>query len=153
MLTTSVMVAADAAQDFARFGWTVAATAEGLSLITDEHVAGVELTGDLAVGVRRFLRANDLSGPVIEVPGPHRREIHLVTGSSRAEMAIAALRAAGAIVHTGGARIPLPPEFVSVGDRAWGIAPGEARWVPPVVALGAAVRSAARRARLLGAAR
>ncbi|WP_232541358.1 hypothetical protein [Nocardia bovistercoris] len=153
MLSTSVTAATEvAAVDYARFGWTVAATADGLRLITDDQVAGIELTGALAAGVRRFLRANNLSGPVIEVPGPLRREIHLVTGIGRAGMAVAALRAAGAVVHMDGAGIPLPQDAPGGGDPAWGIAPGEARWMPPLVAVGAAVRAAARRARLLGVA-
>lgn len=153
MLSTSVTVANQvAARDYARFGWTVAATADGLCLITDDQVAGIELTGALAAGVRRFLRANNLSGPVIEVPGSNRREIHLVTGVGRAAMAVAALRAAGAVVHVDGARIPLPPDAPDAGELAWGIAPAEARWMPPLVAVAAAVRAAGRRARLLAAA-
>ncbi|MET7767550.1 hypothetical protein [Nocardia sp. NPDC005366] len=150
MFPTSVTVASqDAAQDYTRFGWTVAATANGACLITDDQVAGIELTGQLAANVRRFLRANNLSGPVIEIPGAQRREIHLVTGLNRVEMAIEALREAGAIVYSDGAGIPLPPSTLSTGALAWGIAPSEARWMPPLVAVAAAVRSAARRARFV----
>jgi hypothetical protein len=141
---TSVKAAtlAASAQDYIQRGWTVAETANGICLITDEDVSGIEVTGELAVAVRRFLRANDLTGPVIEIPGAERREIHLVTGVAKATMAIEALRKAGAVVHTDGAGIPLPPTQLSAGDACWGVAPHEARWIPPVVALGAAVRSA-----------
>lgn len=129
----------DAGQDYP--GWTVTETANGVCLITDQRIQAVELTGALAAGVRRFLRANNLSGPVIEIPGAERREIHLVVGAARAAMAIEALRGAGAIVHVDGASIPLPPTRLSTGSACWGISPGESRWVPPVVALAAAVRA------------
>ncbi|CAM4256336.1 hypothetical protein NONI108955_17205 [Nocardia ninae] len=134
----------DAAQDYRRHGWTVAETANGLSLITDEHVAAVELTGAMAAGVRRFLRANNLSGPVIEIPGTQRREIHLVRGATKAAMAIEALHHAGATVHTNGTSIPLPPTRLAHGAASWSISPTEARWVPPIVAIAAAVRATTR---------
>ncbi|MFF0489265.1 hypothetical protein ACWDSJ_04505 [Nocardia sp. NPDC003482] len=142
---TSVPAAtmAAAAQDYIQRGWTVAETANGICLITDENVAGIEVTGELAATVRRFLRANNLSGPVIEVPGAERREIHLVTGTAKAAMAIEALREAGITVYTDGDGIPLPPTQLSAGSACWGVAPSEARWVPPVVAVAAAVRAAA----------
>ncbi|APE37915.1 hypothetical protein BOX37_00890 [Nocardia mangyaensis] len=134
-----------AAQEYAALGWTVAETANGLCLITDEDLSAIEVTGDMAAAVRRFLRANNLSGPVIEIPGQERREIHLVTGVRKATMAIEAMREAGVIVHTDGASIPLPPTLLAAGSAAWSVAPTEARWIPPVVALGAAVRAAAAR--------
>ncbi|MGQ4598746.1 hypothetical protein [Nocardia sp. R6R-6] len=139
-----------AAQDYSQRGWTVAETANGLSLITDDDLSGIEVTGELAGEVRRFLRANNLSGPVIEIPGAQRREIHLVTGIRKAAMALQALRAAGATVYSDGAGIPLPPTQLSAGSAHWGVAPAEARWVPPVVAVAAAVRAAgtSRRAKL-----
>ncbi|RJO77110.1 hypothetical protein D5S18_13160 [Nocardia panacis] len=139
-----------AAQDYTERGWTVAETANGLCLITDAEISGIEVRGELAADVRRFLEANDLAGPVIVIPGVERREIHLVTAVAKAEMAIEGLKAAGAVVYTDGAGIPLPPTQLSAGSASWSIAPAEARWVPPVVALGAAVRSAStrRRARL-----
>ncbi|WP_433207813.1 hypothetical protein ACQP1G_22705 [Nocardia sp. CA-107356] len=132
----------DTVQDCRRRGWTVAETANGVCLITDEQISAIELTGALAATVRRFLRANNLSGPVIEIPGAERHEIHLVVGAAKAAMAIRALRDVGAIVHTGGASIPLPPTRLSAGSACWGISPAEARWVPPVVAIAAAVRAA-----------
>ncbi|MBF6298358.1 hypothetical protein IU459_12500 [Nocardia amamiensis] len=139
-----------AAQDYNQRGWTVAETANGLSLITDDDLSGIEVTGELADEVRRFLRANNLSGPVIEIPGAERREIHLVTGVRKAAMALQALREAGATVYSDGAGIPLPPTQLSAGSACWGVAPAEARWVPPVVAVAAAVRAARapRRAKL-----
>ncbi|MFI9511436.1 hypothetical protein [Nocardia sp. NPDC052566] len=136
-----------AAQDYSERGWTVAETANGLCLITDEELAGIEISGELAAEVRRFLRANNLTGPVIELPGAERREIHLVTGLRKAEMALAALKDAGVTVYTDGAGIPLPPTQLMAGSACWGVAPGEARWVPPVVAIGAAVRAARARKR------
>lgn len=131
-----------AAQDYIQRGWTVAETANGICLITDEDVSGIEVAGELAGDVRRFLRANNLSGPVIEIPGEERREIHLVTGLRKAAMALEALREAGCVVYTDGAGIALPPTQVSAAGAAqWRVAPHEARWLPPVVALGAAVRA------------
>lgn len=130
----------DTVQDCRRRAWTVAETTNGVCMITDEQISAVELTLALAATVRRYLRANNLSGPVIEIPGPHRREIHLVVGAATA-VAIAALRAVGAIVHTDGASIPLPPTRLSAGSACWGISPSEARWVPPMVAIAAAVRA------------
>jgi len=136
-----------AAQDYIQRGWTVAETANGLCLITDDEISAIEISGELAGEVRRFMRANNLSGPVIEVPGTERREIHLVTGLRKAAMALDALREAGAIVYTDGAGVPLPPSKLSAGSTSWGVAPHEARWVPPVVAVAAAVRSASSRRR------
>lgn len=137
-----------AAQDYTARGWTIAETANGICLITDEDVAGVEVSGKLAGDVRRFLRANNLSGPVIEIPGTERREIHLVTGLRKAAMAIEALREAGATVYTDGDGIALPPTHISAaGSAQWSVSPQEARWLPPVVAVAAAVRSAQSRRR------
>ncbi len=137
-----------AAQDYSRRGWTVAETANGLCLITDGEVSGVEVSGKLAGDVRRFLRANNLSGPVIEIPGPERREIHLVTGLRKATMALEALREAGATVYTDGDGIALPPTQISAAGAAqWSVSPQQARWLPPVVAIAAAVRSARSRRR------
>ncbi|MFF0541598.1 hypothetical protein ACWEVD_17755 [Nocardia thailandica] len=144
--TASAAETAAAMQDYAERGWTVAETANGLCLITDENIAAIEVTGELAASVRRFLRANDLTGPVIEIPGQERREIHLVTGVAKATMAIAAMREAGVTVHTDGDSIPLPPTLLPTGNASWGVAPSEARWVPPVVAIAAGVRAAAARA-------
>lgn len=146
---TSISAAAvtAAAQDYTERGWTVAETANGLCLITDADLSGIEVSGELAGEVRRFLRANNLSGPVIEIPGAERREIHLVTAVAKAERALEALREAGAVIYTDGAGIPLPPSQLSAGSACWGVAPAEARWVPPVVAIGAAVRAALSRRR------
>lgn len=137
-----------AAQDYTQRGWTVAETANGICLITDEDVSGIEVSGELAGDVRRYLRANNLSGPVIEIPGTERREIHLVTGLRKAAMAIEGLREAGATVYTDGAGIALPPTQISAaGTAQWRVAPHEARWLPPVVAIAAAVRSSMARRR------
>ncbi|RMI34446.1 hypothetical protein [Nocardia stercoris] len=141
--TTSVSATtlAEIVQDYTERGWTVAETANGVCLITDENISGVEVTGELAATVRTFLQVNNLTGPVIEFPGAERREVHLVTGIRKAALAIAALRAAGATVHTDGAGVPLPPSRVSASSATWGVAPADARWTPPVVALSAAVRA------------
>ncbi|MFQ6394540.1 hypothetical protein ACLMAJ_13870 [Nocardia sp. KC 131] len=135
-------VTPDAVLGYRRRGWTVTETANGVCLITDDQISAVELTGALAATARRFLRANNLSGPVIEIPGPQRREIHLVVGLAKATMAVNALRSAGATVHTDSASIPLPLTRLSTGSACWGISPSEARWIPPVVAIAAAVRAA-----------
>ncbi|KAA0025051.1 hypothetical protein FOY51_01355 [Antrihabitans cavernicola] len=122
-------------------GWNVATTANGISLITDADVAGIEIPAEHADAVRHYMRANQMVGPVIELPGTPSREIHLVTGIANASMAIAALRAIGAIVHMDGAGIPLPPTQLVAGSARWSVSPEESRWLPPVVAVGAAVRA------------
>lgn len=129
-----------AVQDYRSLGWHVTETSTGIDLTTDNQIAAVELTGAQAASVRRYLRANNLSGPVIELRGPHRREIHLVVGAAKAALAIEALRTAGATVHTDGATIPLPCNNPAI---TWGVSPTEARWTPPLVALSAAVRATA----------
>jgi hypothetical protein len=138
---------ATATEDFSTRGWTVAHTANGFILISDETVAGIELRGEQAAAVRGYLQANKLTGPVIEFPGPERREIHLVTGLAKASLALAALPGMGAILHTDGAGIPLPPtKLMNASPARWSVAPTEARWVPPVAALAAALRAVGRRA-------
>ncbi|PXX68664.1 hypothetical protein DFR70_102348 [Nocardia tenerifensis] len=129
------------AGDYRDREWTVAETANGACLITDERVAAVELTGAMAADVRRYLRANNLSGPILEFPGAERREIHLVVGIAKAARAIEALRGAGVTVHSDGASIPLPPTRLSAGSPEWAVSPTEARWIPPLVALAAAVHA------------
>ncbi|MET9492033.1 hypothetical protein [Nocardia sp. NPDC006630] len=146
------VVMPDVAHDYSRLGWTVAATANGSCLITDQAIAAIEVSGVLAARVGQFLRANKLIGPVIEMPGPQRREIHLVVGIAKAAKAIEALRAAGAIVYTDGAGVPLPPARPVSGSVRWQISPDEARWVPPVVAVAAAVRAAGSIGRASGSA-
>ena len=133
--------ATTAAAAYREQGWTVAETANGVSLITDEQIAGVELSGELAEGVRRYLLSNKLVGPVIELPGDERHEIHLVTGLAKAPRSLAWLREVGAIVHVDGAGITLPPTKLNAGSARWGLSPDEARWTPPAVALAAAVRA------------
>ncbi|GAM48815.1 hypothetical protein [Nocardia seriolae] len=142
--TTFSSAVEESAQEYIQRGWTVAETANGICLVTDDELSGIEVTGETAAFVRRYLRANNLTGPVIEIPGAERREIHLVTGLRKAGRAIEALREAGMVVHTDGAGIPLPPSKLSAGAACWGVAPHEARWVPPVVAVAAAVRAAAK---------
>jgi len=133
--------ATTAAAAYREQGWTVAETANGVSLITDAQIAGIELSGELAEGVRRYLVANKLIGPVIEMPGEERHDIHLVTGLAKAPMSLAWLREVGAVVHIDGAGITLPPTKLHAGSARWGVGPDEARWTPPAVALAAAVRA------------
>ncbi|NUS42770.1 MAG: hypothetical protein HOQ24_03615 [Mycobacteriaceae bacterium] len=128
-------------REYTQRGWTVTETANGVSLITDEKVSGIEVSGKLAEGIRRYLRANNLTGPIIEIPGTERREIHLVTNMAKAELALDTLREIGATVHTDGAGIPLPPTKLSAGSTRWAVAPNEARWTPPAVAIAAAARA------------
>ena len=129
------------AADYSARGWEVATTTNGISLITDENICGIEVPGELTADVRHFMTANNLLGPVIEIPGANRREIYLVTGIKKADLAIAALRDRGITVHMDGASIALPPTKLSAGCATWAVAPEDARWTPPVVAVGAAVRA------------
>ncbi|TSE00724.1 hypothetical protein FOS14_06800 [Skermania sp. ID1734] len=138
--TTPSSLAATVA-DYNSRGWVVAETANGVSLVTDENICGIEVTGELADGVHEYLRANKLLGPVIALPGHQRREVHLVTGIARAALAIESLREMGATVHMDGAGIPLPPTQLVAGSSRWSVSPEAARWTPPVVAIAAAVRA------------
>jgi hypothetical protein len=133
------------AQDYAAYGWTVTTTANEVCLVTDDTVSGIEVSGKLAEGIRRYLRANNLTGPIIDFAGTQRREIHLVTGARKAELALAALRDMGATLHVDGAVIPLPSSTAS-GAARWSVAPCEARWTPPAVAISAAARAVSARA-------
>ncbi len=137
----STTALAATAGEYTQRGWMVATTANGISLVTDENVCGIEIPAELAEGVRHFMRANQLLGPVVELPGAVRREIHLVTGMAKAAMALDALRALGATVHANGAGIPLPPTQLVAGSARWAVSPEESRWVPPVVAISAAARA------------
>lgn len=134
-------------QEYTARGWTVTETANGISLITNEAVSGIEVSGKLAEGIRRYLRANNLTGPIIDISGTERREIHLVTGLAKAELAMTALVEMGATLHINGAGIPLPPTKLYSGSARWAVAPSEARWMPPVVAISAAARAVLARAR------
>ncbi|WP_280470421.1 hypothetical protein, partial [Nocardia brasiliensis] len=99
----------NAAHDYCDRGWTVTETTNGVCLITDEQVAAVELTGALAGEVSRFLHANNLLGPVVELPGAQRREFHLVVGAPQGARAKPARAGAGARVGTPRGRQPQPP--------------------------------------------
>ena len=129
------------ADSYSERGWLVATTANGISLITDESVCGIEVPAEYAADVQTYLAANALTGPVVEVPGAQARRIYLATGIKNAPMAIEALRAAGATVHLDGASIPLPPTQLRAGSARWIVSPDQAAWLPPVVAIGAAVRT------------
>src|SRR5918998_4749416 len=93
------------APDYRGRGWHAVEGETEVSLVTDDHVGGIELAGDLATAVREYLQVNGLLGPVIEIPGEEIREIHLVTGLRNAALAIAWLRDNGATVHADGAKI------------------------------------------------
>lgn len=139
--TASAASLAAAVQDYNQRGWTVAETFNGISLTTGPELAAVEVSGELAVGVREYLDSNQLAGPAITIPGPVLRQVHIVAGLAKSALAIAALREMGATVHTGGDTVMLPPTQTRAGAASWAVAPAQASWVPPVVALSAAVRA------------
>ena len=132
---------ADAARRYERLGWRVSVTANGLSLVTTGEVCGIGLPTDLAGHVRDYLWINTLLGPVITLPEAGSAEIHLVTGIAHADLAVAALRAIGVVIYSDGALIPLPPTILPTGPIRWSVTPEAARWVPPVVAVSAAIRA------------
>ncbi|MFH5208511.1 hypothetical protein [Antrihabitans spumae] len=132
---------AASADEYTKRGWMVTTTANGISLITDANVCGIEIPAEYTDGVHAFMQANMLLGPVIELPGSETRQIHLVTGVAKAALAIAALRELGAIVYMDGDTIALPPTQMIAGSARWAVSPEESRWVPPLVAVAAAVRS------------
>ena len=139
--TPSASILAASAQAYAQKGWLVSETSNGISLVTDNNVCGIEVDETSAQQIRVYLRANKLTGPVIELPGSERRMIFLATGIAKAPRALDALRAFGATVYTDGDSFPLPPTKLTAGCARWAIAPEECTWVPPVVAIAAAQRA------------
>ncbi|MCE5290657.1 MAG: hypothetical protein LLG14_15655 [Nocardiaceae bacterium] len=140
-VTPSASVLAASAQAYAQKGWLVSETSNGISLVTDNNVCGIEVDETVADQVSVYLRANKLTGPVIELPGAERRIVFLATGVSKATRALDALREFGATIHAEGASLPLPPTKMIAGCARWVVAPEECSWVPPVVAISAALRA------------
>jgi hypothetical protein len=132
------------ARSYRQLGWTVVESLGGVSLMTDRQVGAIELVGELARGVHEYLRINGLLGPVIEVPGQEYREIHLVSGLAKADMAINWLTEVGATVHRDGATVALPPTESHAGPARWSSIPE--RSLPAAVAIAAAVRAVRARA-------
>lgn len=132
-------VGAILAQEYASRGWTVESTAIGLELVASATVCGVELPAGTAFRIQQFLRVHMLAGPVLELPGTGRH-VFLASTAKSGSNAVVALRSLGAIVHTAGARIPLPPTYLLTGPVRW--APGSvATHLPPLVAVSAALRT------------
>lgn len=140
-VTPSASVLAASAQAYSQMGWLVSETSNGISLVTDKNVCGIEVDEKVADQVLVYLRANKLTGPVIELPGTERRMIFLATGVNKAARALAALREFGAIIHADGASLALPPTKMVAGCARWAVAPEECSWVPPVVAISAGLRA------------
>jgi hypothetical protein len=128
------------ADEYRARGWAAVPTAAGVSLVAGD-ISAVEIRGQLADDVLHYLKVHMLVGPVIEMPGPTKRLVFLTVGSRRAEHAITALRSAGAIVHTDGARVALPPTTLVAGRVRWLGEAGDMRSLPPLVAVSAAVRA------------
>lgn len=141
------------ADSYSDRGWLVATTANGISLITDDTLCGIEVPADIAELVDQYLAANRLTGPVVEIPGAEPRRIYLATGIAKAALALDALRGFGATIHMDGASIPLPPTQLSAGSARWVVSPDAATWIPPVVMIAAAVRAVRKSARTSRAAR
>ncbi len=125
--SSTTVATADAVQDYRNRGWAVAETANGVCLITDDQISAIELTGELAAEVNRFLQANNLIGPVIEIPGSQPREIHLVVGAAKAVAVDAGQELGGAVaVEVGRAEgvarhVPARAEPEVVGQRGVGV--------------------------------
>lgn len=124
----------------ARRGWTLTPATGGIALVTGDSVSGVRIPEPLAANVRGFLDANNLTGPIIRTSGPVPCDIHLVTGTRKAERAVAALRAAQVTVLTGGEIIALPYPGAAHG-HTWIDIPDPAGTLPSVLAVAAAVRA------------
>jgi hypothetical protein len=140
-VTPSASVLAASAQAYSQKGWLVSETSNGISLVTDNNVCGIEVDAKAADQILVYLRANKLTGPVIELPGSERRMIFLATGVSKAARALGAMQEFGATIHADGASLPLPPTKLVAGCARWAVAPEECTWVPPVVAISAALRA------------
>lgn len=123
-----------------RRGWTLTPATGGIALVTGDSVSGVRIPEPLAADVRDFLDANDLTGPIIRTCGAVPCDIHLVTGTRKAERALAALRAAQVTVLTGGAIIALPYPGSAHG-HSWVDIPDPAGTLPSVLTIAAAVRA------------
>jgi len=124
----------------ARRGWTLTPATGGIALVTGDSVSGVRIPEPLATDVRGFLDANNLTGPIIRTSGPIPCDIHLVTGTRKAESAVAALRAAQVTVLTGGEIIALPYPGSAHG-HVWVDIPDPAGGLPSILAIAAAVRA------------
>ncbi|MGV9613276.1 hypothetical protein [Nocardia xishanensis] len=96
------------------------------------------MTGPLAAAVDAFLQANRLDGSTVVIGGSGTRRLYLVTGLDRTRLAADYLETAGARIRTGTHGIDIPP----AGPRRWRIRDGTRDWIPPIVALAAAVRAA-----------
>ena len=140
-VTPSASVLAASAQAYSQKGWLVAETSNGIALVTDNNVCGIEVDEKIADQILVYLRANKLTGPVIEIPGSERRMIFLATGVNKATRALDAMRDFGATIHAEGSSLPLPPTKMIAGCARWAVAPEECSWVPPVVAVSAALRA------------
>lgn len=131
------------AVEYSARGWTVRSSAIGLELVTGPTLCGIELPADLALDIHKFLRVHLLAGPVIELPTVPRRHIVLAATTGVSHNAMATIRDHGLIVHTSGARIPLPPTYLLTGPVRWFTAPMSRITLPPVVAVSAALRAVA----------
>ncbi|MEU2258529.1 hypothetical protein ABZ540_35790 [Nocardia xishanensis] len=96
------------------------------------------MTGPLAAAVDAFLQANRLDGPTVVIGGSGTSRLYLVTGLDRTRLAAGYLETAGARIGTGTRSIDIPP----AGPQRWWIRDGTRDWIPPIVALAAAVRAA-----------
>ena len=132
------MPATDCAADYS---CRVQPLTEATALITSDMLGAVVVPSRLCSGVNGWLRANALTGPVIRLPGSEAGEIHLVTGMANGRLAAAAMANCGVTVYRNGTLVPLPETPVVAGRAQWALHPDHARWIPPLVALGAAVRA------------
>ena len=132
------MPATDCAADYS---CRVQPLTEATALITSDMLGAVVVPSRLCSGVNGWLRANALTGPVIRLPGSEAGEIHLVTGMANGRLAAAAMANCGVTVYRNGTLVPLPETPVVAGRAQWALHPDHAHWIPPLVALGAAVRA------------
>lgn len=100
--------------------------------------ATIEMTAPLAAAVDLYLHANHLDGPTALIGAGNPSRLYLVTGLDRTRLAARYLETTGARIHTGTHSIHIP----LAGPRRWRIREGTRDWIPPVVALAAAARSA-----------
>ena len=131
----------DCAADYRCRGWPLIDTADGTALITSNMFGAVVVPARLCSRVNGWLRANALTGPVIRLPGSEDNEIHLVTAISNGRLAAAAMANCGVLVARNGMLVPLPEAPIVAGRAQWTLHPDQARWIPPLVALGAAIRA------------
>ncbi|MGB3438207.1 MAG: hypothetical protein WBA97_05580 [Actinophytocola sp.] len=128
---------------YAQWGWLTRLAGDRLLLTTDDRISAVELPSALGSVVQHFLRIRMLAGPAVRLPGKPSRWL-LLTQSAQAAtpVGLAQLHDCGAVTHSGGTLVPLPPSRLETGVASWQVPPAmDGPSLPPFSAVVAAIRT------------